>query len=302
MSKKSPYSGALIIDKPSGMTSHDVVSQVRRRLSMRKVGHAGTLDPLATGVLLVLVGEGTKLVPFLTANDKRYRAEIQLGWSTDTLDSEGETLERSPLPSWWPHDAGARMGAALENERARTEQLPPIYSAIKVRGRSAHARVRAGEHVELAPRPVAVRELEAVGELGEHGRFSLLLTVSKGYYVRALARDIGVAIGVPAHLCALRRETSGVFALAESVALEEVAPDRLIPVAAVADRVLPTATLTGPGAVRARCGAVLTQEDFVAPPAIGRGAWLDERGALVAVGDHDEERTKVVRVFSELKL
>ena len=293
-------SGALIIDKPSGMTSHDVVQRVRRRLQTRKVGHAGTLDPMATGVLVVLVGEGTKLVPFLTANDKRYHAEVQLGRSTDTLDAEGETTHESALPAWWPEDAPRRIEEALASERLRTAQDPPIYSAIKVGGRSAHARVRAGEQVTLEPRPVAVRSL-VLDELDPAGRFTLRLTVAKGYYVRSLARDLGIALDVPAHLCGLRREASGVFDLSGAVALDAISPDALLTVEDAASRALPVASMTEAGTERARCGAKLDDEDFAAPPPAGRAAWMDPRGQLVAIGkrdDEDEDVPKVIRVFN----
>lgn len=289
-------SGALIIDKPQGLTSHDVVRRVRKALSTRKVGHAGTLDPMATGVLVVLVGEGTKLVPYLTANDKRYRAGVLLGRSTDTLDAEGETVAQAPLPPWWPDEE--RVEAVLETERGRAEQQPPIYSAIKVAGKSAHARVRAGEQVELAARPVAVRHLTLDRRLDDSGTLWLTMEVSKGYYVRALARDIGEGLGIPAHLSSLRREASGVFTLDEAVQIDDIAEARLMPVTEAAQRALPSATLSEEGAARTRCGARLGPADFVGEVPSTRSAWLDEAGVLVAVGDNGDEGPKVVRVFN----
>lgn len=298
MKKRPGPSGTLVIDKPPGMTSHDVVGRVRRALDTRRVGHAGTLDPMATGVLVVMVGEATKLAPFLTANDKRYHAGVQLGRSTDTLDAEGETTAVAALPSWWPD--GARIEAALAVERARTEQEPPVYSAIKVGGRSAHARVRAGEEVALARRPVAVRALTLLDGLGTEGRFELSVEVAKGYYVRSLARDLGVLLEVPAHLASLRREGSGVFTIAEAIALADASSQHLIPIAEAATRALGSARLSEPGAVRARRGAALGDEDFdLAPAGDAPHAWLDPAGELVAVGRRDAAgRPLVARVFN----
>lgn len=300
MKKRPGPSGTLIVDKPPGMTSHDVVGRVRRALDTRRVGHAGTLDPMATGVLVVMVGEATKLAPFLTANDKRYRAGVELGRSTDTLDAEGETTAEAALPSWWPHDARAHLEPALASERARREQDPPVYSAIKIGGRSAHKRVRAGEHVELPSRPVEVRQLTLLDAFTPEGRFELTLEVSKGYYVRSLARDLGQLLDVPAHLASLRREGSGVFTIAEAVALSDVSEKALITLAEAAQRALGTARLSGPGAVRARCGAVLGDEDFdVAPSGRAPTAWLGPEGELVAVGARDASgRPLVARVFN----
>ncbi|HZO15709.1 MAG TPA: tRNA pseudouridine(55) synthase TruB, partial [Polyangiaceae bacterium] len=171
--------GVLVVDKPAGMTSHDVVARVRRVLSERRVGHAGTLDPMATGVLVVMVGEATKLAPWLTRDDKRYRATVELGIATATLDAEGEVTARAPLPAWWTTDeAEARVAAALAVERARTEQLPPVFSAIKVAGRPAHARTRAGEEVTLAARRVVVHAIEVVAR--GSNTLELELLVSKG--------------------------------------------------------------------------------------------------------------------------
>ncbi len=300
MNAPTAPTGVLVIDKPPGLTSHDVVARVRRKLATRRVGHAGTLDPMATGVLVVMVGEATKLAPYLTSNDKHYRAGVQLGTSTDTLDAEGAVVEQAPLPPWWPHEATERVAAALRAEQARTEQAPPIFSAIKIAGRSAHRLARAGKVVELVPRPVAVRSLE-LGALTDDGRLSVDLRVSKGYYVRAFARDLGAALGTPAHLASLRRLASGGFTLEGAHAPEDVTGDDLIPLAAAAARGLGTAHLTEEGAVRARRGALLGEADFVAPPARGVDgeAWLDPRGGLVAIGARDATGRPVVkRVFN----
>jgi len=288
--KSSGLVGVLVIDKPQDVTSHDVVQRVRRRLREPRVGHAGTLDPMATGVLVVMVGEATKLAPFLTADDKSYRAEVQLGRSTDTLDAEGETVAEGPLPSWWAGpEATVRLEAALDGERARRRQLPPVYSAIKVDGRSAHARVRAGEEVALDERPVRVLSLALEGRDVDAGRLALTMTVSKGYYVRALARDLGERLGVPCHLCALRRSASGAFHLDDAVSVEmEGLQDHLIDVATAASRALPVARLSEEGVTHARNGGPMRPGDFsVPPPTTGASAWLGPDGSLVAVGRHE---------------
>jgi tRNA pseudouridine55 synthase len=297
--KSSGLVGVLVIDKPSGVTSHDVVQRVRKRLGEGRVGHAGTLDPMATGVLVVMVGEATKLAPFLTADDKSYRATVQLGRATDTLDAEGETTQSKPLPSWWTsNEARDRVDAALEQERQRSEQAPPVYSAIKVDGRTAHARTRAGESVDLAPRPVAVRRLslEALGV--DAGTLELSMTVAKGYYVRALARDLGEQLGVPAHLCRLRRSASGVFEEEHAVALDAELKAALITPEDAAARAMSLARLTDSGTSRARHGGPMTPEDFVElPPLDGTSAWLSPAGELVAIGRMDGDKPAVVRGF-----
>ena len=186
--KSSGLVGVLVVDKPRGVTSHDVVQRVRRELNEPRVGHAGTLDPMATGVLVVMVGEATKLAPFLTADDKSYRAEVQLGKSTDTLDAEGETRQQAPLPAWWTTEgADATIVEALVAERMRRTQSPPVYSAIKIDGRSAHARVRVAAH------PAGGR---ASGRLGRASRTEALRSsASASFSLAALARSSAARYG-----------------------------------------------------------------------------------------------------------
>jgi tRNA pseudouridine55 synthase len=311
--------GVLVVDKPTGPSSHDVVQHVRRALQVRRAGHAGTLDPLATGVLVVMVGEATKLAPFLTAEDKSYAAVVRLGTATSTLDAEGEVTERGVLPDWLhvPEERAARLDRAVQLERGRTEQSPPLHSAIKVHGRSAYARARAGEQFALPPRAVEVRELRwgsvelrpsepnappTDGDASEHADLELVLTVGKGYYVRSLARDIGQRLGVPAHLHALRRLRCGCFDLARAVPLGvDVGALRgaLLDLAAAARLALPTATLHAQGVTRAVVGKPLSCEDFASPPATGApAAWFDPDGRLVAVGELGAEgRGRVLRGF-----
>ena len=296
--------GVLVVDKPAGMTSHDVVQRLRRALREGRIGHAGTLDPAATGVLVVMVGEATKLGPYLTADDKTYQATVTLGAATDTLDGDGEVVARAPLPPWWStNEAEATIEHALEIERGRELQIPPSYSAIKIAGRPAYARARAGEVLELSPRPVAVRRLVLTGRDLERGCLSLSLTVAKGYYVRSLARDLCQALDLAGHLSELRRSASGAFTLEQAVALEPLEEGRLaaalIPLDDAACRALPAARLSEDGVARARHGGPMLAEHFSEPPPAGISAWLDPHGTLVAIGEAAEARLQVLRGFDK---
>jgi tRNA pseudouridine55 synthase len=311
--------GVVVVDKPGGWTSHDVVGKVRRLLGTRRVGHAGTLDPMATGVLVVLVGEATKLAGHLTLHDKRYVARVAFGRATDTLDADGRTTALAPPPAWLLEELrsgerGGRLGDALAQERSRVEQVPPAFSAIQVEGRRSYDRARAGEEVTLPPRPVAVHAIVPTDAAvtDDAPWIDLELHVSKGYYVRALARDLGERLGVPAHLAALRRTASGPFTLAQAVRLDggaDALRAGLIPIAAAAAAALPSATLTAEGTLRARRGQRLSGADFTALPAAGEGAWLDPDGRLVALGltqpagsvmnPAEEPRFVVIRGFGE---
>jgi tRNA pseudouridine55 synthase len=297
MTRAEEPEGVVAVDKPSGMTSHDVVARARRILGTRRIGHAGTLDPMATGVLVLLVGEATKLGPYLTAHEKRYEARVAFGRATDTLDAEGATVASAEVPGWLLAEIGAaapegrpRLAAALEAEIARASQVPPAYSAIQVDGRRSYDRARAGEEVDLAPRPVAVRDLRllrgGVPELPALPFVDLDVDVSKGYYVRALARDLGERLGVPAHLAALRRTASGPFTLARAVPLDALR-SALQPLAAAAAEALPVGGLTAEGAVRVRQGKGLVPADFASLPPLGDASvWLDPDGRPVAIGAH----------------
>jgi tRNA pseudouridine55 synthase len=287
--------GVLVVDKPSGPTSHDVVHQARRLFQTRAIGHAGTLDPMATGVLLLLVGEATKLAPFLTLDKKRYLARITFGTSTDTLDAEGIEIDRVTLaPGLLTR---ARIERALDVERARTTQVPPSVSAIKVDGQCAHRIHRKGRAVELAPRSVRLHEATLVTFDDTSATFDLW--VSKGYYVRALARDLGQAIGTPAHVSRLRRVASGAFSIDEAArwpANDDVVFKSLVEAAGA---VLELARLTQRGTERARKGQRIASDDFVGrPPRADVAGWLDEQSELVAIGSRNEDGTfRVKRGF-----
>jgi tRNA pseudouridine55 synthase len=306
--------GVLVVDKPRGPTSHDVVAMVRRALRTREVGHAGTLDPMATGVLVLAIGEATKLVPYLTGATKTYVARLELGKETDTLDAMGQvTIERavpddvlgelaelaaSPEPELPP-----RLAAAVAAERARTAQDPPAFSAIQRDGERAYARARRGEPTDLPPRQVRVHRLEITGSGSEPRPWlDLSLVADKGYYVRSLARDVAYALGTVGTLTALRRTASGTFGEAEAIPLPsppEVLTARIIGLATAARRALPAACLSDAGVLAARFGRRVPAAEFVTATAEGEpAAWLDGAGALVAVGVADEGGSaRVLRGF-----
>ena len=214
MSTTAAPDGLLVVDKPAGWTSHDVVGKTRRLARTRKVGHAGTLDPMATGVLLLGIGKATRLLGHLALTDKSYDATIRLGQTTVTDDAEGEVLTDTPADDVADEDV-ARGIAALTGDLM---QVPSAVSAVKVDGVRSYARVRAGEAVELAARPVTVSSFALVARRG--AELDVSVTCSSGTYVRALARDLGAALGVGAHLTALRRTRVGPFALADAAPLE----------------------------------------------------------------------------------
>lgn len=234
MTHRSLRHGLLVIDKPVGPTSMQVVARVKRCLGLRKAGHTGTLDPIASGVLPVCLGAATRLAGMFLATDKVYRTELQLGVRTDTCDAEGQILDQSPLP---PDLTVASLDALLEQWRGTIEQVPPAFSALKVKGRRAYELARQGKAVELAPRQVTIARLEL--EAWDPPFLTLLCEVSKGTYIRALIRDIGDALGCGAHMTALRRLRVGRFSLDQAVSLEALQEDPSL----AADAILPLADL-----------------------------------------------------------
>ncbi len=213
---KNVVSGALVIDKPVGLTSHDVVKIVRRGTGIRRAGHTGTLDPRASGVLIVLVGPAVRLSEFIAADDKRYQATIKLGASTDTYDSEGRITHTAP----YEHITEDQFQTLLKSYEGTTLQTPPSYSAVKVQGRPAHRRVRSGEEVDLEPREIDVYALDLL----EWAPPEVVLDVycSSGTYVRSLANDIGDDLQTGAHLIGLRRTKSGYFTLRHAIRMREL--------------------------------------------------------------------------------
>ncbi|MBA3690923.1 MAG: tRNA pseudouridine(55) synthase TruB, partial [Actinobacteria bacterium] len=202
----APAEGLLLIDKPGGITSHDVIDRVRRSLGTRKVGHAGTLDPMATGLLLVGVGRATRLLRFLADLDKTYEGTARLGVETDTLDAQGEVVRSVDLPATVTPTA---IRAAMASLDGGSMQRPPAYSAVKVGGRRLYEAARAGEVLEAAARPIRVRGFDLVRAAGADVDFRV--TCSSGTYVRVLLADVGTILGCGAHLIRLRRTAVGPF-------------------------------------------------------------------------------------------
>jgi tRNA pseudouridine55 synthase len=285
--------GVFIVDKPRGLTSHDVVRQIRKKIKSRAVGHAGTLDPMATGVLVIAVGEATKLVPYLTAADKEYETTIALGTTTETLDADAKIFSSAPVPKNWQ----AHLEAALEEERNRKSQIPPNFSAIHTQGERAHEIARRGETVELAPREIHVLSLQLLDAAESPPTVDLRLSVSKGYYVRALARDLAARLGTVGHLTALRRIRSGPFAIEEACTLDdENFSTRLLSVSDAAKKSLPSITLTEAACIDAGHGKIIS---FSTNDPRGATAWLDAQGNLVAVGHIGEDGAgRVMRGFN----
>jgi tRNA pseudouridine55 synthase len=207
-------SGVLLLDKPSGPSSNTVLQRVKRLLGAARAGHTGTLDPLASGLLVITVGQATKFSSGLLEADKAYRARLRLGERTSTGDAEGTVLSRSEVAV-----SESELRAALERFRGEIEQVPPMYAAIKHEGRPLYTYARRGEHVERAPRQVAIRRLDL--ECFEGEAASLYVECSKGTYIRTLAEDIGAVLGCGAHLAGLERLAVGSFTLEQSVKLED---------------------------------------------------------------------------------
>jgi tRNA pseudouridine55 synthase len=224
--------GLLVVDKPSGWTSHDVVARVRRLAGTRRIGHAGTLDPMATGVLVLGIGRATRLLTFLVGCDKEYAATIRLGQSTVTDDAEGEVVSSVDAS----HISREAVDAAIGRLRGAIEQVPSAVSAVKIDGRRSYARVRSGEDVQLPSRAVTVHRFDVVEarRAGTCLDIEVEVDVSSGTYVRALARDLGTALGVGGHLTALRRTRVGRFGLADAVTMEALETGGALPLVSMA--------------------------------------------------------------------
>jgi tRNA pseudouridine55 synthase len=285
--------GILVLDKPAGMSSANAVDRVRYALGVPRAGHGGTLDPIATGVLPIAIGAGTKLAQFLLADDKAYLADGVLGIETDTLDRTGRITAERPVAV--ERDALVEALAARLGEQ---DQIPPMYSAIKQGGVRLYDRARRGEDVERAPRRIRIDRLELIDFAPP--RFRIAIACSKGTYVRSLVADLGAAVGAGAHLAELRRTRSGRFTIDQAVALEQVAGAVLVPPEAAL--ALPRATVP-----RALIGSVLSGLQlpvtaWVAELELETSQFqlLDESGALVAVAHAEAGRTVYDRVFPEL--
>lgn len=282
-----PPDGVAVVDKPAGWTSHDVVAKSRGLLGTRKVGHAGTLDPDATGVLLLGVGRGTRLLRFLSPLGKRYVGDLVLGTETSTLDASGEVTA--------VHDMGAVTldqvrRVAIERFTGPILQVPPMVSALKVGGVRLHELARQGIEVERQARPVTIHELAVQAVPGEAGVFRLTVHCSSGTYIRSLAADIANALGGGGHLRNLRRTAVGPFTIDEAVPLEELGPDAVRPLPEMVrglDQVVVDAALGS----EIGTGKVLDRERLGVGAADGPWAVLADDGALLAVYEPHREGT-----------
>ena len=275
-----PRDGVLLVDKPPGPTSHDIVREARARLGLRRVGHAGTLDPFASGLLVLCLGPSTRISQYLSALGKGYRATARLGVSTSTHDVDGDVLEES---SGWRELDDSSVRGALEGFQGSIRQVPPRYSAKKVRGSAAHRRVRRGEAVRLDPVPVEVYE---IGQIRCSLPFvTFTVRCSSGTYIRALARDLGRTLETGAHLTALRRTAVGPMSVRHAVPADELGED-LPPAAhlsaARALAHLPAVHVGEEDAARLARGQAI--EPAVAPVPEADPVVALERGALVAIG------------------
>lgn len=288
--------GWLVVDKPAGVTSTTVVNKVRRAFDAAKAGHAGTLDPAATGVLAVALGEATKTVPFVTDADKAYVFTLRWGQATDTDDAEGRVIAESPVRP----DAAA-IEAALAGFRGDILQVPPQYSAVKVEGERAYDIARAGEAMELAARPLHVAKLALIAQ-PDADHATLEMVCGKGGYVRSIARDLGEALGTRAHVTALRRIWSGPFRAEDGLSLgdlETLEPEaleaRLLPLETGLHG-LPELPLAPDGAVRVRNGN--PGRVLASRAAPGETAWGSYEGQPVAVGTYIGGELHPSRVFN----
>ena len=300
MTATGTLSGALLLDKPPGPTSHDIVAFVRRTLKTSRAGHTGTLDPLATGLLVVLVGHATRLAQFLVADEKEYVADVRLGIATPTYDAASlADAVRCPMADGrWPMDV--ELEAVLSEFRGSFLQMPPSYSAKKVAGVAAHEKARKNQPVDLKPVPVTVRELEVLdpSDIGHRssaidpgGLLRLRVAASSGFYVRSLAHDIGQRLGCGAHLEALRRTRVGRFRVEEACTLDvlEAAGSGAPCVRSMNSLLgeLPEVRLTEEGLRRAGHGNSLGPQHLAGrlPERPGRVRVLDDGGELLAVAD-----------------
>ncbi|GIF50064.1 tRNA pseudouridine synthase B [Asanoa ferruginea] len=279
----------IVVDKPSGMTSHDVVSRLRRLARTRRVGHGGTLDPMATGVLIIGVNKATRLLTYVIGADKSYTATIRLGQATVTDDAEGDVVSTTPAAAV----TDEAVVSALVAQRGEIDQVPSAVSAIKIDGQRAYKRVRDGEEVAIPARRVTISRLDvlAIRRDGDVIDVDVDVTCSSGTYIRAIARDAGTALGVGGHLTALRRTAVGGFSLAEARTLDEleaVSPDVVnLPMADAARRFLPTRSATDEEARVLSHGGPLVAAGIAGPYAV-----LGPGGDLLAVVSERGDKAK----------
>ena len=293
----STTSGLVLIDKPQGWTSHDAVARTRRLANTRKVGHAGTLDPMATGLLILGINSSTRLLTYVVGLDKEYLATIRLGATTTTDDAEGEELTRAPAGAV-ESLAASDITAGIRELTGDISQRPSAVSAIKVDGKRAYARVRAGEDVELPARPVTVSEFDLVGSTAEDGFLDLEVRVvcSSGTYIRALARDLGAGLSVGGHLTSLRRTRIGPFSIDAAEPLDTLDVDRaLIGPADAASRLFDRLDLDEQQALELSQG-----KRIIAPTGAADGgpvAAVDPHGRLIGLAEYRSGKAKSIVNF-----
>jgi len=296
-------SGLVLIDKPSGWTSHDVVARLRKLAGTRRVGHAGTLDPMATGLLLIGINSATKLLTFLVGEKKTYEATIRLGAATVTDDRESEftSVADAARVSALTVD---RLETALEALRGPIEQVPSSVSAIKVDGERAYAKVRSGDEVKLKARPVTIHRFEVVGEPrlvleGENTFFDFeaIIDCSSGTYIRALARDLGSSLGVGGHLTALRRTKIGSYEISQAQSLDGLTAEALaiLPIEQAAKQQFQTRELSDQEVIDIRHGKRLP---VVSESELQPTAALDQNGELIAMLTKSGNAAKSLVVFA----
>ncbi len=285
-------SGLLLVDKPGGITSHGAVAAARRALGTRKIGHAGTLDPMATGLLILGVERATRLLGHLALHDKEYLATIRLGATTVTDDAEGETLELAD-PSTLAAVTADDIDHAMLALTGEIQQVPSSVSAIKVDGKRSYARVRAGEDVELKARTVTVSVFErtSISRSGTAIDIDVRVECTTGTYVRALARDLGAALSVGAHLTMLRRTRIGAFTVDHAAVVDDIGVGSLIPLAEAARSCFPTVVLTAEDADHVSHGRRIAC-DVDEPTAL-----MSPEGELLALADTDGGRLRYLAVF-----
>ncbi len=287
--------GILLIDKPGGWTSHDVVAKLRGLLGQRRIGHSGTLDPMATGLLVVFLGRATRAVEFAEAQDKEYNAGLRLGLVTDTQDITGRVLEKREADV-----SPQELESVLESFRGDLMQVPPMYSAIKIGGKKLYQLARRGWEVERKPRKVRISRLDIIGEI--EGGYTLHVRCSKGTYIRTLCHDIGQALGCGGVMSSLRRTAAGDFKCEDAHPLEDV--EKAVASGTVQELVLPVdrlfvkypaVTIDGPAEQKCRCGSA-----FHTGQADGKYRVYSKDGEFLMLGQVCGGRMSTVKSFFEV--
>lgn len=279
--------GFLVIDKPSGLTSHDVVARLRRRLSTKQVGHAGTLDPMATGVLVIGVNNATKFLHYIVSGKKRYTAKIRLGISTISDDKDGEVISRAD----WSQVTDQNIERELKNFVGTINQVPSSVSAKKIDGERAYDLVREGKQVELSPKEVTIDQINILSiHRNEHLDVEIDVICSAGTYIRAIARDLGVALQVGGHLIELRRTEVLPFSIKESGDIENAA---VLPLSNEIAKFMKTRSLSFEEIAEIRYGRRISKSETIGPV-----AGISPSGDVVAILENREGKAQPITVFN----